>query len=84
MLGAVAGWIGAALVAAIAIGVVVRFVRAPHGIRSRLRHAFSPIGAAGETYQRLHTGQAGLQESLIEAVAEQEAGAAGREGRSGR
>lgn len=61
----------------IAIGVVVRWVRAPRGVRSRLRHAFGPIAGAGETYQQLHTGQRGLQESIIESVQEQEHNAGG-------
>ena len=60
----------------IAIGIIVRWVRAPRGVRSRLRHAFGPIAGAGETYQQLHTGQRGLQESIIESVQEQEIGGA--------
>jgi len=68
--------IPAAFVLVIAVGVVVRWVRAPRGVRSRLRHAFGPIAAAGETYQHLHTGQRGLQESIIESVQEQEIGGA--------
>jgi hypothetical protein len=63
----------------IAIGVVVRWIRAPRGVRSRLRHAFGPIAGAGETYQQLHTGQRGLQESIIESVQEQEHNAGGVE-----
>jgi hypothetical protein len=63
----------------IAIGVVVRWIRAPRGVRSRLRHAFGPIAGAGETYQQLHTGQRGLQESIIESVQEQEHKAGGVE-----
>ena len=69
----------AAFVLVIAIGVVVRWVRAPRGVRSRLRHAFGPIAGAGETYQQLHTGQRGLQESIIESVQEQEIGGAEQE-----
>jgi hypothetical protein len=68
----------AAFAVAIAAGVVVRFVRAPRGTRSRLRHAFGPIAGAGETWQELHTGQRGLQDSIIEAVQEQEHGGAGQ------
>ncbi|MFD6054345.1 hypothetical protein [Agromyces sp. NPDC060279] len=60
--------------AVIAVGVVVRWIRAPRGARSRLRHAFGPIAGAGESYQELHTGQRGLQASIIEAVQEQEQG----------
>lgn len=71
--------IPAAFVLLIAIGVVVRWVRAPRGVRSRLRHAFGPIAGAGETYQQLHTGQRGLQESIIESVQEQEIGGAEQE-----
>lgn len=71
--------LGAAFVVAIAIGVIVRLVRAPRGARSRLRHAFGPIAGAGETWQELHTGQRGLQDSIIEAVQEQEQHGAGRE-----
>jgi hypothetical protein len=71
--------IPAAFVLVIAIGVVVRWVRAPRGVRSRLRHAFGPIAGAGETYQQLHTGQRGLQESIIESVQEQEHKAGGAE-----
>jgi hypothetical protein len=63
----------------IAVGVVVRWIRAPRGVRSRLRHAFGPIAGAGETYQQLHTGQRGLQESIIESVQEQEHKAGGAE-----
>ena len=69
----------AAFAGAVAAGVVVRFVRAPRGTRSRLRHAFGPIAGAGETWQELHTGQRGLQDSIIESVQEQEHGGARRE-----
>ncbi|RXZ68785.1 hypothetical protein [Agromyces albus] len=61
---------------AIVIGVIVRWVRAPRGTRSRFRHAFGPIMSAGEKYQELHTGQRGLQDSIIESVQEQEVGGA--------
>lgn len=60
--------------AVILVGVIVRWVRAPRGVRSRLRHALGPIAGAGESYQELHTGQRGLQASIIEAVQEQEQG----------
>ncbi|MGX5697079.1 hypothetical protein ACWKWP_12835 [Agromyces soli] len=69
----------AAFVVVIAVGMIVRLVRAPRGTRSRLRHAFGPIAGAGETWQELHTGQRGLQDSIIEAVQEQEHGGARRE-----
>lgn len=56
---------------AIVVGMAVRAVRAPRG--SRMRAAFGPIMGAGETYQELHTGQRGLQDSVIESIQEQEA-----------
>jgi hypothetical protein len=56
--------------AAIVVGMTVRAVRAPRG--SRLRAAFGPIMGAGETYQELHTGRRGLQDSVIESIQEQE------------
>lgn len=66
-------WAPVALFAlAILIGIVVRWVRAPKGARSRLRHALGPLMSAGEKYQELHTGQRGLQDSIIESVQEQE------------
>ncbi|GGR20213.1 hypothetical protein ACFOE1_09930 [Agromyces mediolanus] len=66
--------------AVILVGVIVRWIRAPRGVRSRLRHALGPIAGAGESYQELHTGQRGLQASIIEAVQEQEqGGGAGRD-----
>ncbi len=61
----------------IIVGMVVRFVRAPSG--SRMRHAFSPLMGAGETYQQLHTGQKGLHDSVIESIQEQETKGARRE-----
>jgi len=63
-------WLGAAFVLALAIGMTVRAVRAPRG--QRLRAAFGPIMGAGETYQELHTGQKGLQDSVIESIQESE------------
>ncbi|WP_157000741.1 hypothetical protein [Agromyces laixinhei] len=66
-------WVPVVLLAiAIIVGFVVRWIRAPHGTRSRLRHALGPLMSAGEKYQELHTGQRGLQDSIIEAVQEQE------------
>jgi hypothetical protein len=56
--------------AALAVGMTVRAVRAPRG--QRVRAAFGPIMGAGETYQELHTGQKGLQDSVIESIQEQE------------
>ncbi len=37
-----------------------------------MRAAFGPIMGAGETYQELHTGQKGLQDSVIESIQESE------------
>lgn len=62
--------LAALFAAAILVGMTVRAVRAPRG--SRTRAAFGPIMGAGETYQELHTGQRGLQDSVIESIAEQE------------
>jgi hypothetical protein len=61
----------AAFGAVLVVGMTVRAVRAPRG--SRMRAAFGPIMGAGETYQELHTGQRGLQDSVIESIQEQEA-----------
>jgi hypothetical protein len=66
----VVGWLAALFAAAIVIGMTVRAVRAPRG--ARLRAAFGPIMGAGETYQELHTGQRGLQDSIIESIQVQE------------
>jgi hypothetical protein len=57
-------------VAAIVVGMTVRAVRAPRG--HRFRAAFGPLMSAGETYQQLHTGQKGLQDSVIESIQESE------------
>lgn len=66
-------WVPIAVFAlAIVVGIVVRWIRAPRGIRSRLRHALGPLMSAGEKYQELHTGQRGLQDSIIESIQEQE------------
>ena len=66
-------WVPVALLAvAIVVGIVVRWFRAPQGTRSRLRHVLSPVMSAGEKYQELHTGQRGLQDSIIESIQEQE------------
>ncbi len=56
--------------AALVVGMTVRAVRAPRG--QRMRAAFGPIMGAGETYQELHTGQKGLQDSVIESIQESE------------
>ncbi|WP_400997215.1 hypothetical protein [Agromyces sp. GXQ0307] len=66
----VIGVLAAAFVAALVIGMTVRAIRAPRGQRARA--AFGPLMSAGETYQELHTGQRGLQDSVIESIAEQE------------
>ena len=63
--------LAALLAAALVVGMTVRAVRSPRG--RRLRAAFGPMMSAGEVYQELHTGQRGLQESVIEAIQEQEA-----------
>ena len=55
---------------ALVVGMTVRAVRAPRG--QRLRAAFGPIMGAGDTYQELHTGQKGLQDSVIESIQESE------------
>ena len=66
-------WVPVAMLAiAIVVGIVVRWFRAPRGARSRLRHALGPLMSAGEKYQELHTGQRGLQDSIIESIQEQE------------
>jgi hypothetical protein len=62
--------LAALFAAALVIGMTVRAVRAPRG--SRMRAVFGPIMGAGETYQELHTGQRGLQDSVIESIQEQE------------
>ncbi len=56
--------------AALVVGMTVRAVQAPRG--QRLRAAFGPVMGAGETYQELHTGQKGLQDSVIESIQESE------------
>ncbi|MFF2388259.1 hypothetical protein [Agromyces sp. NPDC058104] len=70
--GLIMGGAIALFVIALVVGMVVRGVRAPRG--QRLREAFGPLAGAGETYQELHTGQRGLQDSIIESVQEQEHG----------
>ncbi|MFE5670704.1 hypothetical protein ACFQ58_03745 [Agromyces sp. NPDC056523] len=67
---AVVGILVALFAAALVVGMAVRAARAPRG--HRLRAAFGPIMGAGETYQELHTGQRGLQDSVIESIAESE------------
>lgn len=62
--------LAAVFAAALVVGMTVRAVRAPSG--QRLRAAFGPIMGAGETYQELHTGQKGLQDSVIESIQESE------------
>ncbi|HEU4756761.1 MAG TPA: hypothetical protein VFS72_08885 [Agromyces sp.] len=64
------GILAALFAAALVVGMTVRAVRAPRG--QRMRAAFGPLMGAGETYQELHTGQRGLQDSVIESIAEQE------------
>lgn len=62
--------LAATFVAALVVGMTIRAVRAPRG--SRMRAVFGPIMGAGETYQELHTGQRGLQDSVIESIQESE------------
>ncbi|WP_136707520.1 hypothetical protein [Agromyces sp. H66] len=62
--------LGAVFAATLVVGMTVRAVRAPRG--QRFRAAFGPIMGAGETYQELHTGQRGLQDSVIESIQESE------------
>ena len=66
----VIGALAALFALALVIGMTVRAVRAPHGQRARA--AFGPLMGAGETYQELHTGQKGLQDSVIESIQESE------------
>ncbi|WP_309976369.1 hypothetical protein [Agromyces sp. 3263] len=66
VIGALAALFGLALV----VGMTVRAVMAPRG--RRVRAAFGPLMGAGETYQELHTGQKGLQDSVIESIQESE------------
>jgi len=68
--------------AALGVGMTVRAVRAPHG--QRFRAAFGPIMGAGETYQELHTGQKGLQDSVIESIQESEVRPSRTDGDDGR
>lgn len=70
--GLIMGGAIALFVIALVVGTAVRAVRAPRG--RRMREAFGPLAGAGETYQELHTGQRGLQDSIIESVQEQEHG----------
>ena len=71
----------AAFVLALVVGTIVRAVRAPKG--RRLREALSPLMGAGEKYQELHTGQRGLQDTMIEARQEQEHGGGSERGADG-
>ena len=66
----VIGALAALFAFALVIGMTVRAVRAPRGQRARA--AFGPLMGAGETYQELHTGQKGLQDSVIESIQESE------------
>jgi len=58
-----------AFVLALVIGMTVRAVRAERG--QRMRAAFGPLMSSLEVHQELHTGQKGLQESVIETIQEQ-------------
>ncbi|MGI9823544.1 hypothetical protein [Agromyces sp. Marseille-Q5079] len=54
---------------ALVVGMTVRAVRAERG--QRLRAAFSPLMSSFEVHQELHTGQKGLQETVIQTIQEQ-------------
>jgi len=69
-IGTVTTLLVAAFVLALVIGTILRAVRAPKG--RRFREALAPLMGAGEKYQELHTGQRGLQDSVIESIQEQE------------
>ncbi|MGO4103095.1 hypothetical protein AB4Y63_04020 [Leifsonia sp. YAF41] len=56
--------------ASIAVGMVVRLVKARPG--SRIRSAFGPVMSAAEEYQRLYTTQPGLGISIDYAIREQQ------------
>jgi hypothetical protein len=66
VIGALTALLGLALV----VGMTVRAAAAPRGQRARA--AFAPLMGAGEIYQELHTGQKGLQDSVIESIQEAE------------
>ncbi|MFF2372436.1 hypothetical protein [Agromyces sp. NPDC058110] len=66
------GWLAVAFALALVVGTIARAVRAPKG--GRLRAAFSPYVGALEKHQELHTGQRGVQDTMLEAVQEQEQG----------
>lgn len=55
-----------AFVLALVVGMTVRAVCAERG--QRLRAAFGPLMGSLEVHQELHTGQKGLQDSVIESV----------------
>lgn len=77
-IGTVTTLLVAAFVLALVIGTIVRAVRAPKG--RRFREALAPLMGAGEKYQELHTGQRGLQDTMIEAQQEQEHGGGSERG----
>jgi len=56
----------AAFVLALVVGMTVRAIRAERG--QRMRAAFSPLMSSFEVHQELHTGQRGLQDSIIESI----------------
>ena len=80
-IGTVTTLLVAAFVLALVIGTIVRAVRAPKG--RRFREALAPLMGAGEKYQELHTGQRGLQDTMIEAQQEQEHGGGSERGADG-
>jgi hypothetical protein len=66
-----------AFVVALVVGTIVRAARAPKG--RKLRSALSPWMSAGETYAELHTGQRGVQDTMLESIQEQEHRGGGRD-----
>jgi hypothetical protein len=56
--------------ALIAVGTIIRVVRAPR--RARLRAGIAPFVGAAEASQELHLGSPGLQKSMLNAAREQE------------
>ncbi|WP_395245321.1 hypothetical protein ACGGZK_05810 [Agromyces sp. MMS24-K17] len=56
----------ALFVLAMIVGMTVRAVRAEPG--RRMRAAFGPLMGSLEIHQELHTGQKGLQHSILESI----------------
>lgn len=51
--------------AAVALGITIRFIRAKSG--QRMRQAFGPIAGAGDSYQSLMMGRPTVEEASAEA-----------------